>query len=292
VAALLAVDNDADFETNVNNMLQAISTVKTFEITRATRSTRLNGLDIKKNQAIGLLDGELLAVSDNINSVVIDLLAKVDLDKAEIITFYYGAETKEIEAQQLSAAIRQKYPKLQARGVVVYYDANQPPDTPSDVSPADAATEVSLTPTLESSVFSDPDAVDIQAASQWQITVVPGDYSSPVFDSGTDSSNLTSITIPTGILEYAITYYWHVRHQDSRGAWSEWSAETSFTTEPEPVLLGDADGDGVISALDITSVERIIARLDSPTAGADANQDGKINALDITKIERLIAGLG
>jgi hypothetical protein len=113
VAALLAIDNDADFETNVNNMLQAISTVKTFEITRATRSTKLNGLDIKKNQAIGLLDGELLAVSDNINSVVIDLLAKVDLDKAEIITFYYGAETKEIEAQQLSAAIRQKYPKLQ-----------------------------------------------------------------------------------------------------------------------------------------------------------------------------------
>jgi uncharacterized repeat protein (TIGR02543 family) len=57
------------------------------------------------------------------------------------------------------------------------------------------------------------------------------------------------------------------------------------------VVPGDANGDGVVDALDITVVERIIARLDPPTAGADANQDGKINALDITKVELIIAGL-
>jgi hypothetical protein len=113
VAALFAVDNGADFETNVNNMLQAISTVKTLEITRATRSAKLGGLDIKKNQAIGLLDGELVAAGDSINNVVIDLLTKIDLDKAEIITIYYGAGTKEDEAQQLRAAIHQKYAELQ-----------------------------------------------------------------------------------------------------------------------------------------------------------------------------------
>jgi hypothetical protein len=49
-----------------------------------------------------------------------------------------------------------------------------------------------------------------------------------------------------------------------------------------PVLPGDANSDGVINALDITKVERIIALLDAPTPGADVNQDGTINALDIT----------
>jgi len=117
VAALLAVDNEIDFETNVNNMVQAISTVKTLEITRAIRSTKLSGLEIRKNQAIGLLDGELLAAGDNINNVVIDLLAKADLRQAEVITIYYGAETKEVEAEQLSIAIRQKYPQLQVEVV-------------------------------------------------------------------------------------------------------------------------------------------------------------------------------
>lgn len=58
------------------------------------------------------------------------------------------------------------------------------------------------------------------------------------------------------------------------------------------VIPGDANGDRVLNALDITSVERQIVLLDPATPGADANGDGELNALDITKTERLIAGLG
>jgi len=56
-------------------------------------------------------------------------------------------------------------------------------------------------------------------------------------------------------------------------------------------LAGDANGDGMVNALDITKVERIIVGLDAETPGADANGDGMVNALDITKIERIIVGL-
>jgi len=56
-------------------------------------------------------------------------------------------------------------------------------------------------------------------------------------------------------------------------------------------LAGDANGDGVVNALDITKIERIIVGLDAETPGADANGDGVVNALDITKIERIIVGL-
>jgi hypothetical protein len=56
-------------------------------------------------------------------------------------------------------------------------------------------------------------------------------------------------------------------------------------------LAGDANGDGVVNALDITKAERIIVGLDAETPGADTNGDGVVNALDITKIERLIVGL-
>ena len=60
------------------------------------------------------------------------------------------------------------------------------------------------------------------------------------------------------------------------------------------VIPGDANGDGVINALDITKVERIIAGFDLPIPGMhwpDCNGDGQINALDITCVERKIAGL-
>jgi hypothetical protein len=88
---------------------------------------------------------------------------------------------------------------------------------------------VSLTPTLHSSTFSDPDADDTHAASQWQITTTPGDYSSTVFDSGIDATNLIQTTVPSGTLSYSTTYYWRVRYQDNKGTWSEWLLETSFT---------------------------------------------------------------
>ncbi len=109
--------------------------------------------------------------------------------------------------------------------------ASQPPSQPSNTSPSDGASGVSLTPTLQSSAFSDPDFGDTHGASQWQISTTAGDYSSPVFDSGTDTSNLTGIDVHWGNLEPSETYYWRVRHQDSSGTWSEWSPETSFITK-------------------------------------------------------------
>jgi len=113
-----------------------------------------------------------------------------------------------------------------------------PPNQPSNISPADGASGISSTPTLQSSAFSDPDIGDTHAASQWQIRTVLGSYFDPVFDSGVDTLDLTSITVPSGILSSYATYHWHVRYQDSHGAWSNWSAETSFITSSLTGLTG------------------------------------------------------
>ncbi len=55
-------------------------------------------------------------------------------------------------------------------------------------------------------------------------------------------------------------------------------------------ILGDASGDGVLNAVDITTIEMMVGGLLAGTPEADANQDGKWNALDITLIEILVAG--
>jgi len=115
-----------------------------------------------------------------------------------------------------------------------------PPEQPAAISPPDDATGISLSPTLEASAFSDPDAGDTHTASQWLITATSGDYSDPVYDSGTDTSNKTSIAVPPGKLSYGTRYYWQVRYRDSHGQWSIWSAEVSFTTR---VLTADFSAD-------------------------------------------------
>ena len=76
-------------------------------------------------------------------------------------------------------------------------------------------------------------------ASQWQITDTSGNYGSPIYDSGTDTSNLTSVAIPSSTLDESTTYYWRVRHQDMEGDWSSWSTETSFTTLSSGALSVD-----------------------------------------------------
>jgi len=111
---------------------------------------------------------------------------------------------------------------------------NQAPEQPGNVSPADAATGQSLTPTLQSSGFVDADSGDTHGSSQWQIAATSGNYTSPVYDSLTDSANLLSIMVPAGQLRFSTGYYWHVRHQDNHGDWSDWSAETSFSTISAP----------------------------------------------------------
>ncbi|MDH5695602.1 MAG: DAK2 domain-containing protein, partial [Dehalococcoidia bacterium] len=99
------------------SMNKARSAVKSIEITRAIRSTRLGGLDIKKRQAIGFLDGDLVAVGDKTDAVLNEVLARVNLDKAEVITIYPGADTEPAEAEQVGATIREEHPQLQVEVV-------------------------------------------------------------------------------------------------------------------------------------------------------------------------------
>jgi len=117
VAALLAFDYEADMETNAQNMNKAKAAVKSVEVTRAVRSTRLGGLDIKKKQAIGFLDGDLVAVGDKPDAVFQDVLTRVNLDETEVITIYYGADSTSAEAEQVGATINEQHSQLQVEVV-------------------------------------------------------------------------------------------------------------------------------------------------------------------------------
>jgi DAK2 domain fusion protein YloV len=117
VAALLAFDYEADMETNAQNMEKARTAVKSVEVTRAVRSTKLGGFDIKKHQAIGFLNGDLVAVGDSPDVVVQDVLKRVNLDEAEVITIYYGDDTTADAAEAVGDSLDKQHPQLQVEVV-------------------------------------------------------------------------------------------------------------------------------------------------------------------------------
>ena len=108
---------------------------------------------------------------------------------------------------------------------VVDPNGNDAPAKPTNTAPASGATGVPLTVTLSAGAFADPNTGDLHAASQWLLT---NTATSVVQDSGRTTASKTSITIEG--LANATQYSWQVRYQDDRGAWSEYSTPTTFTT--------------------------------------------------------------
>lgn len=102
--------------------------------------------------------------------------------------------------------------------------------SPSNETPIDTTIGVPRIPTLTASLFSDADLGDTHLSSQWVISSAGGAGfdAGIVYDSGiVTGSTSHMVSTPLSILT---TYYWKVRYQDSKGEWSDWSLETSFTT--------------------------------------------------------------
>ncbi len=117
VSALIAFDYEANFETNAQLMEKAKSAVRSIEITRAVRPAKLGKFNIKKKQGIGFLDGALVAVGDTPADALNKVLSRLNLDEAEVITIYFGADTELAEAQEVSSSISHEHPQLQVEVV-------------------------------------------------------------------------------------------------------------------------------------------------------------------------------
>jgi DAK2 domain fusion protein YloV len=113
VVALLAFDYEADFKTNLQIMEKAMSSVRSIEITHSVRAAAVNGLKIRRRQPIGILDDDLVAAGEDNMDVINKILDKLDLDKSEVVTIYYGADAESAEAEQIGDNITKAHPNLQ-----------------------------------------------------------------------------------------------------------------------------------------------------------------------------------
>jgi hypothetical protein len=111
VAALLALNYQADLETNVDAMARAMDDVETVEITFATRSATLNGVEVSDGQVIGLCNGELSVSGETVEGVTREALRRMDCRDYEIITLYYGEEVNEEEAEELASLLVDDWPE-------------------------------------------------------------------------------------------------------------------------------------------------------------------------------------
>jgi DAK2 domain fusion protein YloV len=106
LAALLAANPEADADENAAAMEEALTTVRTVEITRAVRSTKLNGIDVAEGQAIAVVDDTLTLAAASPEDAAIEALSGLVGNGTALVTLYYGAETTEEQAEGLAARLR------------------------------------------------------------------------------------------------------------------------------------------------------------------------------------------
>jgi DAK2 domain fusion protein YloV len=111
ISALLPYDPKGDLEDVVEALRLAKDNVVTGEITSATRSVELNGVDVAKGQIIGLIDGSLAASGNTVSDVLRSTLDQMCSVECELITLYYGNGIRESEARRVMDGLRQVYPE-------------------------------------------------------------------------------------------------------------------------------------------------------------------------------------
>lgn len=120
--ALMMFNEHASVEDNTEEMNQAITEVKSGQVTYAVRDTQMNGVDIKENDFIGILDKDIIvSVPERFESACALVDKMIDED-SEIVTILYGEGVDEDEADELAEYIENKYDDVE----VTIFDGQQP----------------------------------------------------------------------------------------------------------------------------------------------------------------------
>ena len=125
ISALVAYVPDMNAEENEKLMADAISVVKTGQVTYAVRDTSIDGVQITKDDYMGIGDKGILSNGKDLDEVILNMLDKMVDDSSELITVYFGSDVKEDDAQKIKKKIAEKFAALevdiQAGGQPVYY---------------------------------------------------------------------------------------------------------------------------------------------------------------------------
>ncbi|HEX7433944.1 MAG TPA: DAK2 domain-containing protein [Anaerolineaceae bacterium] len=110
LAAMLRLSPDGDLDKVFKEMTEAIADVDTGEITIATRSVKMNRVQVKKGEVIALYNGKLVYSASSIEEACLGMLAKANVSERERITLFYGSDLQAMEVNRIADKIRSVYP--------------------------------------------------------------------------------------------------------------------------------------------------------------------------------------
>ena len=107
ISAMLVFDPDADEQSNIDAMTEAMSGVTTMQVTYAARDSDFDGHDIHAGEYLALYGSSLFSSGADLDALMHGLAEKLSEEGKEIITIFYGADTDEAQAERTADIFRE-----------------------------------------------------------------------------------------------------------------------------------------------------------------------------------------
>lgn len=125
ITAMINYIDGNSAEENEAAMTEAVQQIRSGQVTYAVRDTSIDGKEIKQGDIMGLSDKTIEVVGSDVKETTLHLIDALKDEETELITLYYGAESSEEEAQEIAAAICEKYEEIEVEveygGQPIYY---------------------------------------------------------------------------------------------------------------------------------------------------------------------------
>ena len=111
LVAMVAYDPDRSAESNVAEMHDALETLATGEVTVASRDAELNGVAVRKDEFLGLVEGEAVAAGSSFGEVARAVVERLLAEPRDVLTLLTGADEPSLE--ELTAFVEEHHPGLE-----------------------------------------------------------------------------------------------------------------------------------------------------------------------------------
>lgn len=122
MAAMLGFSKDADFEENKEAMTDELDTVISGQVTIAVRDTTIEGREIKKDDYMGIVDGNIVVTNPDRKEAAIEMVKAMLDEDSEVVTIIYGEDGNKEEAEAIETAVSELDEDLE----IEIHEGNQP----------------------------------------------------------------------------------------------------------------------------------------------------------------------
>ncbi len=122
MTAMLAFNAEADLDDNQAAMEETLSTVVSGQVTHAVRDTTIDGLEIKKDDYMGLVDGKIVITNPDRGTAALDMVKAMLDEDSELVTIIYGKDATKTDADHLAAKVQELDDELE----IEIHEGDQP----------------------------------------------------------------------------------------------------------------------------------------------------------------------